>query len=82
MTRLSEKSKKKYVIADFVCPLHEQIKIFKPNLIIWMDTIKKSRFNSMNTLFKPPKKWDLRIKEKKVKINLVKLKKKIKKYEL
>ena len=29
-----------------------------------MDTIQKGRFKSMNKLFKPPKKYHLRIKEK------------------
>ena len=41
MRELADSSKKKYVVADFVCPLNIQIKIFKPNIIIWMDTAKK-----------------------------------------
>ena len=31
MKILAKKSKKKYVVADFVCPMQEQIKIFKPD---------------------------------------------------
>ena len=34
----------------------------------------------MNKLFKPPKKYDLRIKEKELEINLIKLQDKIKRY--
>ena len=55
-------SSKKFVIADFVCPMHQQIN-FKPNYIFWMDTIQ-SRFSQMNKFFKKPKYFDLRIKEK------------------
>ena len=44
MRRFAKDSKRKTVVADFVCPLQEQLKIFKPNLIVWMDTIKKGRF--------------------------------------
>lgn len=80
MRELAKKSKKKYVVADFVCPMNKQLEIFKPKIIIWMDTIKKGRFASMNRLFKAPKIWDIRIKEKNIEINLIKLQDKIKKY--
>ena len=55
MKILAKKSKKKYVVADFVCPMQEQIKIFKPDYIFWMDTIKKSRCKSMIKIFRTPK---------------------------
>lgn len=64
MKILSNNSKKKYVIADFICPYPEQRKIFKPNIIIWMDTIKKSRFPRMNRIFKKPKKYNLKVTSK------------------
>ena len=64
MKVLANKSKKKFVIADFVCPYHEQRKIFKPHFIIWMDTIKKSRFDDTNKLFESPKNYDVRVTEK------------------
>ena len=44
--------------------MHKQIKIYKPDLIIWMDTIKKGRFENMNKIFKKPKNYDLRLKKK------------------
>ena len=81
MTMLAKNSKKKFVVADFVCPLHEQIKIFKPDIVVWMDTIKKSRFKSMNKIFKPPKNWHVRIIEKNIDINLIKLQDRIRKYK-
>ena len=76
MKSLASKSKKKYVVADFVCPLPEQFKIFKPDFIIWMDTIKKCRYENMNKMFKKPKNYDLRFK-KKTSTNITKIKKKL-----
>lgn len=81
MRQLADESKKKIVVADFVCPLKEQIDIFKPNLIVWMDTIKKGRFKSMNKMFDPPRKYHLRITQKNIKINLIKLNDKLVKYK-
>ncbi len=71
MKKLADSSKKKFVVADFICPIKKQIEIFKPNFIIWMDTIKKSKYQRMNKLFSKPKKYDLRIEEKNLKINLM-----------
>ena len=80
MKTLADNSKKKYVIVDFVCPLKKQLKIFKPNFVIWMDTIKKGRYPSMNRMFKAPTKFDLRITKKNIKINEIKSLDKILKY--
>ena len=68
MKMLADKSKKKYVIADFVCPYNEQRKIFKPNFIIWMDTITKSRYPRMNRIFKKPRNYDFKVTSKNHKI--------------
>ena len=76
MKNLAAKSKKNYVVADFVCPLPEQFKIFKPDFVIWMDTIKKCRYENMNKMFKKPKNYDLRFK-KKTSTNITKIKKKL-----
>ena len=77
MKELAEKSKKKYVVADFICPLSKQRKIFNPNYIIWMNTIKKSRYPRMNRIFKKPKNYDLKFDEKNLPENLIKVKKKV-----
>ena len=58
-----------------------QLKIFKPDFIIWMDTIKKGRYEDMNKLFKAPKQYDLRIKEKKINESIKKFKKKFLHFE-
>ena len=57
--RMLSKSKElinlgKIVIADFICPTKETRKIFNPDYIIWMDTIKKSLYEDTNSLFEPP----------------------------
>ena len=72
MRDLAKKSKKKYILADFICPLNIQREIFKPNLIIWMDTIKKGRFTNINKIFQKPKKYDLRITDKNLQLNTLK----------
>ena len=64
MKNLAKNSKKKFVIADFVCPLNEQIKIFKPDILIWMNTINKSKYPRMNKIFQRPKKFDIEITSK------------------
>ena len=51
MRELANKSKKKFVLADFICPIEEQFKIFKPHYVVWMDTIKKSRYKKINKIF-------------------------------
>lgn len=75
-----ELRKKKSVIADFVCPLNITRKIFNPDLIVWMDTIKKSRFENTNKIFEKPKNADLTIKEKNLELNKIIVKDKIIKY--
>ena len=68
MKSLAEKSKKKFIIADFVCPYEEGRKIFKPDYLIWMDTIKQGRLSTFDKTFQKPKKFDLKINSKNVKL--------------
>ena len=64
MKELAEKSKKKYVVADFICPLKQQLRIFNPDLLIWVDTIKVSRYPRINKIFQKPKNFDVRVVSK------------------
>lgn len=41
-------------ISDFVCPTKELRKVFEPDLVIWMDTIKQSQYADTNEIFEPP----------------------------
>ncbi len=74
MKKLANSSNKKYVVADFICPYKKQVKIFKPNFIFWMNTIKNSRYPRINKIFKKPARYDLKFNEKNLPINLIKLK--------
>lgn len=64
MRKLANQSKKKLVLADFICPIEKQFNIFKPNFVVWMDTIKKSRYPKINKIFKNPKIYDVRVTSK------------------
>ena len=65
MSMLSNTQKANIVVADFVCPYHSCRKIYKPNFLIWMDTIKKGRLPTFDKTFEKPKYCDYIIKEKK-----------------
>ena len=53
--------KGKNVIADFICPTFKTRNEYKPDKIIWMDTIKKGRFEDTNKIFEKPEHYDFRI---------------------
>ena len=57
------KNKKKFIIADFICPTNQTREIFNADFIIWLDTIKKGRFEDTNKLFSPPSNFDFRVTE-------------------
>ena len=54
----------KNVIADFICPTKEIRKKFAADFTIWMDTIKKGRFEDTNQLFVPPQEFNFRVRTK------------------
>ena len=53
------------VICDFVCPTQELREVFQADMVIWMDTIKKGRYNDTNKVFEKPtsEEYDIRIDE-------------------
>jgi len=72
MKKLCDESTEDYVIADFICPLKTGRIDFKPDIIIWMDTIKTcdstnktaaegSTFLETDQMFEPPEYYDFRI---------------------
>ena len=61
MKDLAKKSKNFFVIADFICPYREGRKIFKPDFLVWMNTIKKGRVSTFDKVFQKPKRFDLKI---------------------
>ena len=56
----------KHVIADFICPTRKTRENFKPDYIIWMNTILKSKYEDTNEMFENPKENEVNfiIKEK------------------
>mgnify|MGYP003725261939 CR=1 FL=1 len=77
MESLAKKSKKSFVIADFICPWRRR-KIFKPDYLIWMNTIKRGRLSTFNKTFQKPKKFYFKINNKNAKFYSKIISKKIK----
>jgi len=67
MKDLADKALKdgKNVIADFICPTPITRECFNADFIIWMDTIKKGRFDDTNKMFIKPEKFNYRVTEHK-----------------
>jgi adenylylsulfate kinase len=55
------KDDRNYVVADFVCPTPEARSLFPADYIIWVDTIKESRFDDTNKMFIKPDKFDFHV---------------------
>jgi adenylylsulfate kinase len=58
-----ESENKRIVICDFICPTSETRKMFDPDIVIWLDTIKQGRFEDTNKLFEKPENIDFRVTE-------------------
>ena len=50
-----------YVVADFICPTPEARSLFPADYTIWVDTIKKGRFDDTNKMFINPAKYDFHV---------------------
>jgi len=63
MAVLAKKIKKNghYVIADFICPTPEARILFPADYIVWVDTIKKGRYDDTNAMFVKPEKFDCHV---------------------
>lgn len=82
MMSIANNSKKKFVIADFVCPYKKGRSIFKPNFLVWMNTIKKGRLSTFDKVFEKPKKFDYVISEKNdFHLHSIKIQNRIKKFK-
>ena len=49
------------VIADFICPTPEARSLFPADYVVWIDTIKKGRFDDTNQMFVKPEKYDCHV---------------------
>ncbi|NDB82084.1 MAG: adenylyl-sulfate kinase [Alphaproteobacteria bacterium] len=60
MARLIAKQGVAPVIVDFVCPTELTRAAFgKPDILVWMRTIKESRFEDTNKMFEEPTQYDI-----------------------
>ena len=50
-----------HVVADFVCPTPEARSLFPSDYVIWVDTIKKGRFDDTNKMFVKPDKYNFHV---------------------
>ncbi len=50
-----------YVVCDFICPTPKARELFNADYTIWVDTIKKGRFEDTNKMFVKPEKFDFRV---------------------
>ena len=55
------RSEGNFVVADFICPTPEARQLFPADYIIWVDTIKKGRFDDTNKMFVKPDKYDFHV---------------------
>ena len=81
MKSLANKSKKNFVVADFVCPYREGRKIFKPDYLVWMDTVKKGRLSTFNKSFQKPLKYDFKANIKNAKLHAIQISNSLKTYK-
>jgi len=58
---LKLKSEGNNVIADFICPTPEARSLFPADYVVWVDTIKKGRFDDTNQMFVKPEKYDCHV---------------------
>jgi len=58
---LKLKTEDHYVIADFVAPTPDARSLFPADFIIWVDTIKKGRFEDTNQMFVNPKNFNYHV---------------------
>ena len=50
-----------HVVADFISPTPEARSLFPADYIVWVDTIKKGRFDDTNAMFVKPEKFDCHV---------------------
>jgi len=46
------------VVCDFICPTPKARELLNADFIVWVDTIKKGRFEDTNHMFDKPEKYD------------------------
>lgn len=57
---MADSSTQIITLADFIAPTPEVRNLYDPHFIVWMNTIKKGRFDDTNKLFVPPTNFDVK----------------------
>ena len=67
MGKLADEAQHKgiHTVCDFICPTRQLRDIFKPEMLIFMDTVKSSKFSDTDAIFEPPAEaeYDFRLTE-------------------
>jgi adenylylsulfate kinase len=50
-----------YLVADYICPTPQTRKLFNADYVVWVNTIKKGRFDDTNKMFIKPEKFDFEV---------------------
>lgn len=56
------------VISDLVAPTNINQLLYRPDMLIWMDTVKTSKFKNINEIFEPPRLYTFRVRKKNAKL--------------
>ena len=64
IARLAKKSEAQFVIADFIAPTKETRDIFNADMLIWLDTIRSSKYTNTDVVFQNPKNYQFKVKKK------------------
>ena len=75
---LKLKAEGNYVIADFIAPTPEARSLFPADFIVWVDTIKKGRFEDTNQMFEKPEKFNCHVTTQDAKVWAAQIAEKIK----
>jgi adenylylsulfate kinase len=80
MADLAETHKQKgsYVVCDFICPTPKARQLFNADFIVWVDTIKKGRYDDTNAMFIKPDKFDFHVTSQDAKVWAPQIAKKVK----
>ena len=80
MADLAERSKQEgsYVVCDFICPTPKARELFNADFIVWVDTIKKGKFDDTNKMFVKPEKFDFHVTSQDAKVWATQIAEKIK----
>ena len=53
-----------YVVCDFICPTEKLRQLFEPDLLIWMNTVRHSKFKDTHKMFEPPEWFHFQLRNK------------------